>query len=108
MSDKIATTPTPPYYAVIFTSLKRGGDNGYAEMADKMLRLAQQQEGFLGFESARTDIGISVSYWLDLTAIQSWKLNAEHTLARQKEKDVWYEAFRARICKVEREYGHVE
>jgi hypothetical protein len=40
MSDKIATTPTPPYYAVIFTSLKKDDDNGYAEMADKMLRLA--------------------------------------------------------------------
>jgi hypothetical protein len=30
----IARTPAPPYYAVIFTSLRTEGDHGYASMAD--------------------------------------------------------------------------
>jgi heme-degrading monooxygenase HmoA len=51
----IAQTPTPPYYAVFFTSVRTHGDNGYSEMADRMVQLAQQQHGFLGMESARED-----------------------------------------------------
>jgi len=41
----IAETPIPPYYAVIFTSSRIDGDNGYSEMADKMVELAKQQDG---------------------------------------------------------------
>ena len=37
----IADTPAPPYYAVIFTSVRTAGDNGYEQMAKKMLELAQ-------------------------------------------------------------------
>lgn len=66
----IAQTPEPPYYAVIFTSVRTEGDNGYAEMADRMVEIARQQDGFLGVESARNDIGITVSYWRDLEAIR--------------------------------------
>ena len=57
----IAETPQPTYYAVIFTSIRTDGDNEYGEMADKMVELAKQQEGFLGLESARNEIGITVS-----------------------------------------------
>ena len=71
----IATTPIPPYYAVIFTSFRTAGDNGYSEMADKMFELASKQVGFLGIESAREDIGITVSYWRDLESIKNWKEN---------------------------------
>ena len=59
----IATTPQPPYYAVIFTTTRTNVDEGYAEMAERMVELAQQQDGFLGAESARNSIGITVSYW---------------------------------------------
>lgn len=104
MTSKLATTPSPPYYAVIFTSLKKNNDTEYSERAEKMLALAQKQDGFLGFESARSEMGISVSYWSDLAAIQSWKQNAEHALAQQKGREKWYEAFCVRICQVEREY----
>lgn len=99
-----ATTPTPPYYAVIFTSLRTDGDNGYADMAQRMVALASQQPGFLGFETARQEIGISVSYWASLDAIQAWKSNVEHRVAQARAKD-WYTAFRVRVCRVEREYG---
>jgi heme-degrading monooxygenase HmoA len=101
----IVQTPEPPYYAVIFTSVRTEGDHGYAEMADRMVELAQQQDGFLGIESAREEIGISVSYWRDLESIQSWKDNLEHSVAREKGRAEWYKSFKTRIAKVERDYG---
>lgn len=99
-----ATTPEPPYYAVIFTSLRTEGDNGYEETARQMLDLASKQPGFLGFETARQEIGISVSYWSTPEAIAAWKSNMMHRQAQGRAKD-WYKSFRVRICRVEREYG---
>ena len=58
-----------PYYAVIFTSTRTEIEEEYSEMASKMEDLARQQEGFLGVESARSDIGITVSYWKNLESI---------------------------------------
>ena len=94
-------------YAVIFTPSRIKGDNGYAEMADRMEALARQQPGFVSVESARTPggTGITVSSWESLAAIRAWKQNAEHLLAQQQGKDIWYDDYRVRICRVEREYG---
>ena len=99
-----AATPQPPYYAVIFTSVRTEGDNGYGETAKQMLELASRQPGFLGFETARQEIGISVSYWSTLEAIMAWKENMSHRQAQSRAKD-WYASFRVRVCRVEREYG---
>ncbi|WP_299522914.1 antibiotic biosynthesis monooxygenase [uncultured Lutibacter sp.] len=101
----IANTPKPPYYAVIFTSIRTEGEKDYNNMSDKMVELAEQQEGFLGIESARNELGITVSYWNNLEAIQHWKLNVDHTEAREKGRSTWYKQFKVRICKVERDYG---
>ncbi len=101
----IAKTPPPPYYAVIFTSTRTEGDNGYSKMADKMVELAKQQDGFLGIESARDELGITVSYWSNLNAIKEWKENAEHSFAREKGRSEWYKTFITRIAKVERDYS---
>ena len=101
----IANTPKPPYYAVIFTSERSAGDNGYGEMAARMVSLAAQQPGFLGIESAREEIGITVSYWADLESIKAWKDNVEHLEAQSKGRSSWYTHFRVRISKVERDYG---
>lgn len=100
----VASTPAPPYYAVIFSSIRIDGDNGYVEAAKRMLELASNQPGFLGFETARQEVGISVSYWSSPEAIKSWKENAEHLEAQKKAK-VWYSSFHVRICRVEKEYG---
>ncbi len=108
MSDSaaIAATPTPPYYAVIFTSVRTDADDaGYAAMSQKMAELAAEQPGYLGRETARNEIGISVSYWESLEAIAAWKRNAEHQVAQGKGRGTWYSAFRTRVCKVEREFG---
>lgn len=101
----IANTPPPPYYAVIFTSLKASDDEGYAEMAQRMEELAREQPGYLGFESARSEIGISISYWKDLDSIKKWKSNLEHQEAQQKGREKWYSRYEIRIAKVERAYG---
>ena len=100
-----ATTPQAPYYAVIFTSVRAAGDNGYEETARRMEDLASQQPGFLGFETAREDLGISVSYWATLEDVKAWKVNAEHLMAQQRGREQWYQSYRVRVCRVEREYG---
>jgi len=102
----IANTPPPPYFAVIFSSLKSTDDKGYSEMANLMAELARSQPGFLGMESARNELGITVSYWKDLLSIQSWKQHADHQIAQQMGKNQWYTHYKIRICKVERDYGH--
>ena len=101
----IAKTPSPPYYAAIFTSLRSTGDNGYGAMSAKMLELVSTQPGFLGVESAREDIGITISYWADIESIKNWKANLEHQTAQRLGHDRWYESFKIRIAKVERDYG---
>ena len=102
----IAKTPKPPYYAVIFTSIRTEGDlENYGKTAQRMLELATEQTGFLGYESARNEIGITVSYWTDLAAVSAWKRNTEHITAKQNGREKWYESYKVRICRVEREYG---
>jgi len=100
-----AATPEPPYYAVIFTSARTGGDHGYTATADAMLELARKQPGFLGFEAAREELGISVSYWSDLESIRLWKSNLAHQEAQKRGRETWYSGYRVRISKVERDYG---
>ncbi|WP_225783775.1 antibiotic biosynthesis monooxygenase [Xenophilus sp. Marseille-Q4582] len=101
----IAATPEPPYYAVIFTSLRTEGDQGYAAMAERMAALAAQQPGYLGAESAREGVGITVSYWRDLESIRAWKAHSEHLLAQQTGRSQWYADYRVRIARVERDYS---
>ena len=103
--NPIAHTPAPPYYAVIFTSLRTDGDAGYGAMAERMVELAAQQPGYLGVESARETVGITVSYWADLESIRAWKANAEHMEAQRLGHKQWYAAFKVRIAKVERDYA---
>jgi len=93
-----------PYYAVIFTSLFSKKVKGYTEMSNKMEKLAKQQDGFLGMNSARNDIGITISYWDSLEAIKNWKQQSDHLIAQEKGKSDWYSWYNVKICKVEREY----
>lgn len=93
-----------PYYAVIFTNTRTDSDVGYAQMAIYMEALAREQPGFIDFESARSDFGISVSYWDSLEAIANWKNQIEHKVAQKKGIENWYSWYKVRICLVEREY----
>ena len=103
----IATTPEPPYVAVIFTSIRMPGDDGYETMSAEMLAMGQGQPGFLGIESTRDaqGLGITVSYWATLEHARAWKAVAEHRVAQRLGRERWYRAYKARIATVEREYG---
>jgi heme-degrading monooxygenase HmoA len=98
-------TPEPPYWAVLFTSQRTGGDQGYGAMAERMLALAQDQPGYLGVESVRdaSGLGITLSYWRDEESIRRWKAVAEHRVAQELGKSRWYESFALRVAKVERQ-----
>lgn len=102
---EIATTPRPPYVAVIFTSVQTDDLDGYAETADRMEALAATQPGYLGFESARSGLGIAVSYWASEDDARAWKAVAEHAEAQDAGRDRWYAAYRVRIATVTRDYG---
>lgn len=102
--SNFSNTPQPPYYAVIFTSLKIEEDKGYEKMAQRMIELANQQDGFLGAESAREEIGITVSYWKDEESIKKWKANTEHMNAQKIGQELWYKRYKIRVAKVERDY----
>ena len=83
MAD-IANTPPTPYYTVIFTSHRTEGDNGCSKTAERMVDFATHEPGFLGVESTRESVGITVSYWADLESIRKWKENGEHAIAQEQ------------------------
>ena len=93
--------PVSNYYAVIFSSTKSTNLEGYEEMDNAMMELAQQQEGFLGYESSSNgDSGIFISYWENLHSIDAWRKNLEHGKAKSKASQ-WYTRYLSQICKVE-------
>ena len=106
----LAETPEPPYFAVIFSSQRTEGERGYGQMAERMVELASSQPGFLGVESVRgaDGFGITVSYWSSEEAIAAWKAHAEHKLAQEAGKRIWYADYQLRIAKVERAYGKTQ
>lgn len=105
----IAPTPKPPYFAVIFTSLRTdvAADDGYEEMAARMVALAAEQPGFLGLETVKGKAGdgITVSYWTDLASIKRWKAHTEHIVAQKMGREKWYARYHLRIAEVQRDYG---
>jgi heme-degrading monooxygenase HmoA len=100
-----ADTPEPPYTAVIFTSTRTEGDNGYGAMAEAMNELAAQQPGYLGMEAARDGLGITVAYFRDEASARAWKNVADHREAQRLGREQWYAGYRLRIATVTRDYG---
>lgn len=76
-------------------------------MAQALYALVEQQPGFLGVESARSNdgLGIIVSYWDSLKAIRLWRTNSAHQIAQQKGREIWYGSYTTWNCKAEREYS---
>lgn len=109
-ANAIPKTPPPPYYAVIFTSLRTDGDHGYNHMARRMVDFAAHQPGFLGIESVRDSngLGITVSYWATEESIRDWKANTEHRIAQDGGQRSWYAEYQVRIARVERAYGRTQ
>jgi heme-degrading monooxygenase HmoA len=102
----IADTPEPPYTAVIFTSTRTPGDNGYTQMLQRMETMAAAQPGYLGIESVKDGLaGITVSYWREESDATAWKQVAEHLVAQERGRQVWYDNYRVRVATVGRDYG---
>lgn len=95
---------TLPYYAVIFTSVRTDVEDGYQEMNELMMQKAKVYPGYLGFEAAREEIGIAVSYWQTLSDIKAWKEDVDHQMAQSRGRAEWYSSYRIRIARVERDY----
>lgn len=106
-TSPFAKLPEPPYYAVIFSSQRTAGENGYGHMADRMVELAAEQPGYLGVESVRASdgFGITVSYWASREAIAAWRSHAEHRIAQETGNTLWYQHYELRIACVERAYA---
>lgn len=102
--SELVSTPQPPYYMVVFTSTLKETHPGYHEMAQAMEKLAAEQEGFLGLDTARAEIGITVSYWKDMASIHQWSQNLQHQAAKKKGMEDWYAQHITRIAKVEKQY----
>lgn len=93
--------PNSDYYAVIFSSTKSDNLEGYKEMDDETMRLAQEQNGFLGYESVNNgNKGIFISYWESMEAINVWRQDSTHLMAKAKANH-WYKRYLSQICKVE-------
>ena len=101
-----ARLPEPPYYAVVFTSLRTPVDEGYADTAKAMFELVSTQPGFLGADTARNPdgLGITVAYFRDEPAIAAWRANPDHTAARNQGREKWYSSYAIHVAKVERAY----
>ncbi|MBP2639610.1 MAG: hypothetical protein H6Q66_561 [Firmicutes bacterium] len=101
----IVKTPEPPYYAVIFTSMRTEGDHGYGQMAREMVEMVSKMDGFCGVESLRNSAGyeITISYWTSLEAIKQWKEEPRHLVAQKNGKELWYKMYASRVCRVERD-----
>jgi heme-degrading monooxygenase HmoA len=101
-----AALPEPPYYAVVFTSLRAAADEGYADTARRMFALVQKQPGYLGADSVRgaDGLGITVAYFRDEESIAAWRRNVDHTAARERGRERWYDSYAIHVAKVERAY----
>lgn len=105
----IADTFPIPYYAVVFTSIRRQEDaEGYGLAAQQMLDLVLEQPGFLGVESARGEngVGITVSYWANEAAVVAWRDHPDHQAIRERGRSTWYQCCTTRVTKVERNYSY--
>lgn len=100
--------PTPPYYAVIFTSIRTDVEEEYYETNELLMKKAEDYDGFIHQDAVRDGLGIAISYWRDLESIQAWRKDMDHIVAKERGKKEWYSQYSVRIAKVEREYGMTE
>ncbi|NQY10237.1 MAG: antibiotic biosynthesis monooxygenase [Flavobacteriales bacterium] len=101
---KIVKTPPAPYYAVIFTALLGDNLDGYEETATRIMELAKGHDGFYGMEEIGDKWEINISYWRDVESMMEWRKHSEHVVAQETGKKQWYECYKMRIAKVERDY----
>ena len=103
--SRIARTPEPPYYAVIAPSALSEDTKGYPELGLRLIELARSVDGFLGIELCLDrSFSLSVSYWRSLEAIETWRRNAQHLVAKDLGKKRFFASYLTRIARVEQVY----
>lgn len=99
----------PPYYAVVFTTVRTEDQSGYSETSARMEEMVKEVPGFLGMDHAQTPggLGITVGYFRDADALTEWRNNAEHRAAQKRGQAEWYQNYTLHVAKVERSHAFV-
>ncbi len=88
-------------YAVIFASTKHNINDEYLSTDAELMTLAQNEPGFLGYESLANDNkSIFISYWESREAVDAWRNNLKH-LSAKKDVALWYSRYLSQICVIE-------
>lgn len=94
-------------YVVIFKATIKNLDQNYIQMAQQLRRKALNQFHCQHFEAFTEGLSeVALSYWNDLSDIQAWHMDAEHQVAQQLGKGMWYQHFSVEVCEVLRRYQH--
>ena len=106
MSDTPVEAFEPPYYAVVFTTVRTQDQSGYRETNARMEELVRDVPGYLGMDHAQNPggLGITVAYFRDAEALTQWRTNAEHQAAQQRGRAHWYQSYTIHVAKVERSH----
>lgn len=101
----IANTPEPPYYSVTTTATLVDDTSEYLATAIAIVDDADQIDGFFGVEATiQGNLGIAISYWSSLEAINEWRQSPSHVAAKQRGKGEWFTSYLTRVAKVEHAY----
>ncbi|MEU3643811.1 antibiotic biosynthesis monooxygenase [Lentzea sp. NPDC034063] len=106
MSDAPVEAFEPPYYAVVFTTVRTQEQSGYRDTNARMEELVKDVPGYLGMDHAQNPggLGITVAYFRDADALTQWRTNAEHQAAQQRGRAHWYQSYTIHVAKVERSH----
>jgi heme-degrading monooxygenase HmoA len=99
--------------AVIFEVIPNdAGKSEYLDIAADLRRLLENRDGFVSIErfQSLTDERkiLSLSFWRDEAAIQSWRNEMEHRSAQQKGRANLFDSYRIRVAEVIRDYTQSE
>lgn len=96
-------------FAVIFeVTPKQEGKESYLQLAAGLRSFLENRDGFISIERFQSlsdqNKLLSLSFWRDETAIESWRNLLEHRLAQKQGKESLFESYRIRVAEVVRDY----
>jgi heme-degrading monooxygenase HmoA len=94
--------PTKGNYAVIFISKLKPETNGFKDLNELTYNEALSINGFIKENSARNPDknGVSVSFWESRDAIEEWRHNVVHQMAKERGKHEFFETFEIYITEI--------
>ena len=89
---------------VLFRSKLVDAPDGYAEMAQEMVTLAQTMPGFVDVKAYKSDDGerLTVVWWQDEETLKGWREQARHRVAQRLGRERWYEYYKIEVAEVVR------